>query len=708
MDINSPITAISGIGEVKAKYFANLGIFTVRDLLYHIPRAYQHRGKTVDLDEAERNITSAFILTVCSTPKTARLRRGMSVTKFCAFDDSGEAEITFFNQNYLEHVFTVGSTFRFFGKAERKGKRYKISSPEYEAVIDGKPLPDFVSVYPLTRGLNEKAISKAAAEALAQVLPTLTDPMPQAILEKNRLCTRQYALSSVHFPVDNASLSAALRRLCFDELFCFALGIAISKKKMSERYAPSMSNTDLTPFLSRLPYSLTGAQARCCDEIIGDMSGSDGMRPQMNRILTGDVGSGKTVCAAAAIYVTVKNGYQAVMMVPTEILARQHFSDITKMLSCFGIRAALLLGSTSQKEKRAIYQGVSDGSIDLVIGTHAVISDKLEFERLALTVTDEQHRFGVMQRASIKDKSRFSHTLVMSATPIPRTLALSLYGDLSVSRIDEMPKGRQRVDTYAVNEGYRDRVNSFIRKQVEGGGQVYVVCPAIEDSEKTENGEVLLSSLDIMHTVSERSAFLPLKAATEYARELSETTFPNYRVALLHGKMKPAEKDSVMNAFSNGEIDILVSTTVIEVGVNVPNANLMIVENAERFGLSQLHQLRGRVGRGERKSYCILVSDATSLGARARLNTMTTTYDGYEIAEQDLRQRGPGDFFASVCSDQFRQSGGFSFKLSGLCDDSTLMEKAFSAARECVANGLSPELEREARMALSLNENTIS
>ena len=707
MDINSQITAISGIGEVKAKYFANLGIFTVRDLLYHIPRGYQHRGRVIELDESEPSVTSPFVLTVCSTPKTARLRRNMSVTKFRAFDDSGEAEITFFNQNYLERIFTVGSAFRFFGKAEKKGKRYAISSPEYEVITEGKPLPDFVSVYPLTRGLNEKAISKAAAEALSVILPTLVDPMPQSILEKNMLCTRQYALSRVHFPTDNTSLTAALRRLCFDEMFTFALALSMSKKKMTERYAPSMSNTDITPFLAQLPYTLTGAQKRCCDEIIGDMSGDGSMRVQMNRILSGDVGSGKTVCAAAAIYVAVKNGYQAVMMVPTEILARQHFEDITGMLSPFGVKTALLLGSTSQKEKRLIYQGARDGSIDLIIGTHAVISDKLEFESLALTVTDEQHRFGVMQRATIKNKGIHSHTLVMSATPIPRTLALSIYGDLSMSRIDEMPKGRQRVDTFAVDEGYRERINTFIRKQVDAGGQVYIVCPAIEEAEGADEGEISLDSLDILESAEMRS-FAPLKTATEYARELAEKTFPDYKIALLHGKMKPLEKDSVMSAFAAGEIDILVSTTVIEVGVNVPNANLMIVENAERFGLSQLHQLRGRVGRGQRKSYCVLFSDATSLTARARLNTMTTTYDGYEIAEQDLLQRGPGDFFSGICSDQFRQSGGFSFRLSELCNDQTLMERAFSAARECVAKGLSAELEAEARSAFALNENTIS
>ena len=408
----------------------------------------------------------------------------------------------------------------------------------------------------------------------------------------------------------------------------------------------------------------------------------------MSRIIVGDVGCGKTVCATAAAYITSKSNYQTALMVPTEILARQHFDELSRILGKLNIKVELLLGSPCAKEKKRIYSGLASGEINVIVGTHSLISDGVEFNNLGLVITDEQHRFGVAQRAKLKDKSRQSHLLVMSATPIPRTLALTMYGDLDVSRIEEIPSGRQKVDTFVVDEGYRLRLNDFIKKQVALGGQCYIVCPAIEKNEDDEDAFIIDYSTG--EVISENS--LNLKNAVEHAEELKKS-LPDLRIGVLHGRMKANEKDEVMSKFSNGEIDVLVSTTVIEVGVNVPNACLMIVENAERFGLSQLHQLRGRVGRGSRKSYCILVSDIKSPKSRERLEVMRTTSNGFDIAEKDLLLRGPGDIFASISNDNLRQSGGFEFRFANLCDNSDLLQKAFSVAKSIIA--IDPELKLE-------------
>ena len=408
----------------------------------------------------------------------------------------------------------------------------------------------------------------------------------------------------------------------------------------------------------------------------------------MSRIIVGDVGCGKTVCATAAAYITSKSNYQTALMVPTEILARQHFDELSRILGKLDIKVELLLGSTSAKEKKRIYSGLASGEINVIVGTHSLISDGVEFNNLGLVITDEQHRFGVAQRAKLKDKSRQSHLLVMSATPIPRTLALTMYGDLDVSRIEEIPSGRQKVDTFVVDEGYRLRLNDFIKKQVALGGQCYIVCPAIEKNEDDEDAFIIDYSTG--EVISENS--LNLKNAVEHAEELKKS-LPDLRIGVLHGRMKANEKDEVMSKFSNGEIDVLVSTTVIEVGVNVPNACLMIVENAERFGLSQLHQLRGRVGRGSRKSYCILVSDIKSPKSRERLEVIKTTSNGFDIAEKDLLLRGPGDIFASISNDNLRQSGGFEFRFANLCDSSDLLQKAFSVAKSITS--IDPELKLE-------------
>ena len=686
LTLESPVRALPGVGDARAAAFARLGITTLRDLIYHLPRSYENRGRIRLLKDALDGEPSAFILTVATEPRAANIRRGMTVTRFRAFDDSGSVEIVFFNQNYVKDVFHAGGLFRFFGRLRPSRGGFQITSPAYEPVFPDRPLPAFVAKYPLSENLSRKIVEKTVVAALRALLPTLQDHLPEDIRARHGFPTLPYALMSVHAPQDEESLSRGLRRLVFDELYCFSLGMGLSRGRRKDGHSFACPPCDITPLLARLPYELTNAQKRVVSEITADMRG--GERPPMSRILVGDVGSGKTVCAALAIYTAVRAGGQAALMVPTEILARQHYADLAELLGGLGVRCALLLGAGTKREKESIRERAQSGDVDLVIGTHALLSDKLHFARLALTVTDEQHRFGVRQRALLREKQSGTHLLVMSATPIPRTLALTLYGDLDISRIDEMPKGRQRVDTFVVDESYRDRLNGFIRKQVSLGGQVYIVCPAIEeerqeDEEDGESGEeVRLDRLDIF---SHREEKPPLKAATEYAAHLSEHIFPDLRVAFLHGKMKSAEKDAVMQSFADGDTDILVSTTVIEVGVNVPRATLMIVENAERFGLSQLHQLRGRVGRGMSKSYCVLVSDANGAAARARLEVMRTTYDGYTIAERDLEQRGPGDFFSSTCDNSLRQSGGMSLRLSYLCSDTALMQSAAEEAKRTLA-----------------------
>ena len=483
------------------------------------------------------------------------------------------------------------------------------------------------------------------------------------------------------------------KRLIFDEFFLFATGLSLSGGKTVKQTAPACPDTDISALRALLPYQLTSAQEKTVADIAADMSKNE----QMSRIVIGDVGCGKTVCATAAIYIAVKNGYQAALMAPTEILATQHYNDLRPIFEALGIKSALLTGSCTAATKRKIHAAMQAEDpalrLDVVIGTQALLSDGAEFIKPGLVITDEQHRFGVNQRALLSEKNQHTHVLVMSATPIPRSLALVMYGDLAMSKIDEMPPGRQRVDTFLVDESYRPRLDNFIRKNVNEGGQVYVVCPAVEESE-LEEGEIDLSEIAIYGEELQRNEKPPLKAAVQYAEELSER-LEGYNVAFVHGKMKPADKDAVMRRFVSGEIQILVSTTVIEVGVNVPSACLMIVENAERFGLSQLHQLRGRVGRGQKKSYCVLVSGAKGrLGdtAKQRLETMCNSYNGFEIAEQDLKLRGPGDFLALSGNASIRQSGDISFKLADMCEDSDLMTTALAEARDYIA--IDPTLEK--------------
>lgn len=705
--LNTDITKLYGVGKVRAATYGKMGISTVGDLLCHYPRGYENRGDVRLLADAPTDVKCAVVLTVATEPRVARLKNRMTLTKFKAYDDSGYCELVFFNQEYLKTVFTVGSDFRFYGKVQQTKSGYTMSSPVYEPCGDGASLAPLVPVYPLTEGLTQKQIAKDMKSALviAAYSQDEEDCLPEEIRKKYSMCVRSYALRNIHTPDSFSALAAARKRLIFDELFTFALGVSLSGTKSAPTPADPCRDTDVSALERGLPYRLTDAQKRVISQIRSDMSRD----VAMNRMVVGDVGCGKTVCAAAAIYIAVKNGKQAALMAPTEILATQHYNDLSAMLSRLGVRCELLVGSLSAAVKKRIHAELAAGNIDVVIGTQALISAGVSLARPGLVVADEQHRFGVGQRAVLAEKNAQSHMLVMSATPIPRTLALAMYGNLDVSKIDQMPEGRQRVDTFAVDESYRQRLNGFIAKQVESGGQVYIVCPTVEDKED-EEADLLMSDIDGEGKLAYST---PLKSAVGYAEELSRV-FPQYRIAFLHGKMKPSEKDRIMQVFSQGGFDVLVSTTVIEVGVNVPNACLMIVENAERFGLSQLHQLRGRVGRGRRKSYCVLVSDTIKEEGKAkeRLLTMKNCYDGFEIAERDLAMRGPGDFLKGSGDDSVRQSGGVRFRLAELCDNAELMTAAFAEAKALLAESPTldgyPLLADQVQRMFTLQKGTIN
>ena len=693
--LHTPIEALSGVGAARKTAYNKMGIYTVEDLLYHFPRAYEHRGDIRMLAESRDEIYKsgkarmATLLTVSTEPKVSRIKGRMTLLKFRAFDDSGSCDITFFNQDFLKNTFPVGSVSRFYGRVEAPGRvRYAMTPPASEPYPERRPLPPLYAVYSLTEGISNKMISDHIRQSLTAT-GLVEDPLPEDIRAAEGLCTLGYALRQIHCPDDFQSLHTAKRRLAFDEFFRFALGLGTAGRTARVQGAPicRVSDTVMAEFLSALPYSLTGAQARALRELRRDLAGNTAM----NRMIVGDVGCGKTVCAAAAMYVTVKAGRQAALMAPTGILASQHAADLLPLFEKLGIRGALLTGHTTAAQKKKIYAALASENpserLDVVIGTQALLSEGVTFAAPGLVVTDEQHRFGVNQRATLSEKNRNAHLLVMSATPIPRTLALVMYGDLDVSRIDEMPPGRQRVDTFVVDESYRSRLDAFIRKNVAEGGQVYVVCPAVEEAEEDDTALIPLSAdfggEQTSVAITDRGSDLPLKAAVQYAAELQER-LPDLTVSFVHGKMKPTEKDKVMSSFASGEIQVLVSTTVIEVGVNVPNACLMLVENAERFGLSQLHQLRGRVGRGTRKSYCVLIRNGGGDTAKARLEVMRTTYDGYAIAEKDLAQRGPGDFLAPADGAGIRQSGGF--RLAESWSDAELMNHAFGHARDILTD----------------------
>lgn len=653
-DLNTDVRYIKGIGEQRAKALGKLGIATLRDLISYFPRAYDDRSALRRIADLVPGETAGVAAMVASPPTISHIRKGLDLVKLRAVDDTGTLDVTFFNQAWLKNSLHQGETYIFYGRAEGSLLRHQMANPVVEPEGRREVTGRIVPIYPLTAGVSQLILSRSIRQGLDACADILPDVLPDRVRQHHQLCRIEYAYENIHFPESAEALDLARRRLAFEELFLFTIGLERLRSRREVVHVPPCGGVDMELFYRALPFTLTDAQRRCVEEALADMrSGTP-----MNRLCQGDVGSGKTMVAAACVYFMVKNGRQAALMAPTEILAQQHYQGLAPLLENLGIRCALLTGSTTAKTKRSITQQLESGEIDFAIGTHALITGSVAYRDLGLVVTDEQHRFGVAQRAELAAKGDHPHILVMSATPIPRTLALILYGDLDVSIIDQLPPGRQPVQTFAVTGGYHQRVYRFIRKLVGEGRQAYIVCPMVEENDQLPD---------------ER------KAVTEYAKKLQSEVFPDLKVAFVHGKMKPKEKDAVMAAFAAHETDILVSTTVIEVGVDVPNAAVMVIENAERFGLSQLHQLRGRVGRGKHQSYCILISDNRNEETRQRLKVMTKTTDGFQIAEEDLRLRGPGDFFGA------RQHGLPGLKVADLGCDTQLLQEARQAAEQLLA-----------------------
>ncbi len=644
-DLNTDIRYIKGIGEKKALALNKLGVFSLYDLVSFFPRKYEDRSQFRPIAETLDGETVCIRALVADTPRLMRIRRGMELVKFRAVDESGSVDITYFNQNYVKDNLSRGDQVCFYGRMECKGARRSMVNPVYEHEGSGKGVTGrIVPIYRMTAGLNQRTILQAVRQGLDACGEQLPEALPEAVRQRQKLVQARYAYENIHFPADFGTLELARRRLIFEELFVLSCALSDVRRERDNDNGLRLPAADPEDFWRTLPFAPTGAQRRAVAEAMADMTSGKAM----SRLVQGDVGSGKTLVAAALIWFTYRGGYTSAFMAPTEILADQHFATLSGFLTPLGLRIGKLTGAMNAKEKRQVKTALKNGELDLIVGTHALFSDDVEYHKLGLVVTDEQHRFGVGQRSALIGKGARPHVLVMSATPIPRTLALILYGDLDVSVIDELPPGRQKVDTFAVDESYRARLNGFIRKLIGEGRQVFVVCPMVEENEELT---------------------VPLKSAEEHAAALQKE-FPDLRVLCVHGKMKPKDKDAVMRAFAAGEADILVSTTVIEVGVDVPNAALMVVENAERFGLSQLHQLRGRVGRGQHKSWCILVSDNDSEETKARLGIMCKTNDGFKISEEDLRLRGPGDFFGS------RQHGLPEMHVADLGADVNVMQEA--------------------------------
>lgn len=650
LDLYKDVQYVKGIGPKKADKLNKLGIFTLKDLLYYFPRQFEDRNnlkKIAQLEDGEKVTIKAVI----SSINTFSPKEGMTLTKIDVKDETGSAKLVFFNKSYIKNTFRPGDSILVFGKVKKKFNNLELTSCELEYLTNSpKNTCRFMPVYQLTYGVTNKEIMSIIRTVLEDKELIIQEYMPQRIIEKYRLCSIDFAVRNIHSPSSKESLKIALYRIVFEELLILQLGLFVFKSgRNKEDGIKFKTSKDLKKIISALPFKLTKAQNRALDEIIQDMN----LEKIMNRLVQGDVGSGKTVVALLALANCVLNGYQGALMAPTEILAGQHYISLAESLKDFGINVGLLIGSLTKKQKDTVLEQIKNNEIDILIGTHALIEDKVEFNNIGLVITDEQHRFGVMQRSKLSLKGANPDILVMTATPIPRTLALILYGDLDISIIDELPPGRQPIETIAIEKSKRDRAyNNLVRREVESGRQVYIVCPLVEESEAIE-----------------------AKSAVELVEELRAEYFHDLRLGLLHGKMKSSEKDEVMRLFKNKEIDILVSTTVIEVGVNVPNATLMIIENAERFGLAQLHQLRGRVGRGSHKSYCVLIYDSKTDVCRQRMAIMEETNDGFKISEKDLEIRGPGEFFGT------RQHGLPELKVANLFKHIKILKLAQQEAR---------------------------
>ena len=717
MELNTPLTALPGVGPARARSLEKLGLRTVGDLLGYYPRDYEDRTKRYAIAQAPADTPVCVSAMVAETPRLSRIRKGLELTRVKVVDGSAAMTLTFFNQSYVRDALVPGQEYIFYGRVEGDRGGRQMTNPVFEredrARFTGRILP----VYPLTAGVSNNLLAGLAQRAVEECACQVAETLPADLLEAHDLAPAEFSCRSIHFPQDFDALARAKRRLVFEELFTLSAGLALLRQRRSGGEGPAFPACDPADFYALLPFAPTEAQRRTISECAADLASG---RP-MNRLVQGDVGSGKTAVAAACAWMAFRSGWQAAMMAPTEILAEQHCRSLSALLAPAGMRVGLLTGSMRAGEKKRVYAALEAGEIDFVVGTHALLSGPVAFRRLGLVVADEQHRFGVEQRAALAAKANTPdcppeagrrlcgegrgdsvspaangmdgvptaacrcgeveqraalaakgekkirpHVLVMSATPIPRTLALIIYGDLDVSVIDQLPPGRLPVKTVLVGESKRQRMYGFVREQIRQGRQAYIVCPAIETDPE--------------------SAAADLKRVVEYAEGLQKQVFPDLRVGLVHGRMKAKDKEAAMAAFARGETHILVSTTVVEVGVDVANATLMIVENADRYGLSQLHQLRGRVGRGEHQSWCVLVSDNRSPETRARLKVLVDTVDGFRIAEEDLKLRGPGDFFGR------RQHGLPALRMADLNTDTRVLKEARDAAAALLS--ADPDLSR--------------
>ncbi len=662
------IRRVSGVGERRAALYAKLGITTVGGLLRHYPRDHIDMSGDAAISCAPFGEKCAIRATVVKKSREQRIRSKLSLFKVTVTDGESDLLITFFNMKYTVEALVPGEEYVFYGLMDGTLLRREMNSPLVIKPDGDGNFPAFIPVYPTTAGLSSRMIAANVSSALALVGEKLEDPIPPAVRRAAGLCGLEFAYRGIHLPENAQALTAARERLVFDEIFMVALGMALERDRERLVRGAQMRDADIGKFISELPFRLTGAQLRSVREITGAMTRSW----PMNRLLQGDVGSGKTAVAAAAIWFAHQNGYQSVLMAPTELLAEQHHKTLSALLAPFGIEVGLLTGAMTPKNKALTKERVATGKTGVLVGTHALIEKDVELVRLGLVVTDEQHRFGVGQRFALASKAGAPHMLTMSATPIPRTLASAVYGDLEVSVIDELPRGRSPVKTYVIDSGKRERAYGFVKKQLDKGCQGYIVCPLVERDEEKSLPELV--------------------PAVEYAQQLRDGAFRDYSVGLLHGRMKSAEKDSVMRRFAAGELQLLVATTVVEVGIDVPNAVIMLIENAERFGLSQLHQLRGRVGRGAAQSWCVLISDAKGETARSRLRTIATETDGFRIAEADLALRGPGDFFG------LRQHGEADGRIMEMLGNERLGSLAKSSAEELLREDPGLQMPEHARL----------
>lgn len=645
--LEKDITYLKGVGEKRAKLYAKLGINTVYDLLYHFPRSYIDYSAPVPISQAILNENNVISGTITRKLPPARIKNDMVIYKAVLTDFESDITITIFNSEFMFNKLIEGESYLLYGRVTGNFLRKEISAP---TILSESVEEKIQPVYSLTEGLSLSLIQNAMKNALKVLDEFIYEPMPKHILSQYDLCSLHYALKNIHFPKDINAYETAKNRLVFDELFLLQLGMERLRGNNLQLSGTIMKDKDISEYINTLPFELTKSQIKAIDDCVTNMCG----QTPMNRLLQGDVGSGKTAVAAACCFMAYKNGYQSALMAPTDILATQHYNTLSDFLEPIGVKVCLLKGSMTTKKKAELKEKIENGEFSVIVGTHALVQKTTVFKNLGLVITDEQHRFGVEQRSILAQKGKNPHTLVMSATPIPRTLALMIYGDMDISILDELPKGRQPIETYAVTGKLRERALKFIKERIDEGRQAYIVCPMIDDSESD------------------------LQAVSTYVDKLKETCLRNVNIGLLHGKLSPAQKDRTMLAFKEHKLDILVSTTVVEVGVDVPNAVVMLIENADRFGLSQLHQLRGRVGRGKYKSYCILITDNPNKESCERLKILSKISDGFKISEEDLKLRGPGDFFGS------RQHGLPQLKIADMSQDVGILKKAQQAAKEIV------------------------